>query len=504
MAASFDTTTTPILDFGYYRPSQYIERKRIAFPAYAYRVLCPIPTGERLNPFQRAVLHFVSIGVIETAKMAENLRLHPDLMALVSTELQGMGLLKDTGQLTPKGQQAINEDDGLNYQLQTAYVFQNVWTGSLLPRVKSHLEYAEVEYDEKGKPLVREGSHGDPEQYSPYFLYAPDASYEPIDSETILRVVQQHQRHSKANEDSHFSNEIDIDIDDIVSLPVEMDRVQSISQSPTAVYLLTWLYFLEDTLEDGWYVSDPFGLGIAPWLYQAIQVRRQNDNALHKWLESFEIKHRKDADSVKYKDDVALITEDTLIEIFGPQILEHPYYDRLFQFEYRLHEIRQTQQGSYEDLIVQLAKIIEQALRDMQSASCQTIAYPNVDRAFRQQQLDQCAERIGLTLPVPGYYANISPYKVNNAVRKAQGTIAELLIALLLGAIQNEEHPLRHITEIDPGFLVNLAQLAQDRNKSAHASDKQFDMETVESHRQHVFKFLNVLLTTQGTPHVET
>jgi hypothetical protein len=503
MAPDFSKdTVTHILDYMPTLPPDMLNRKKlwILFPAFAYRVLAPNPDPKRLNPFQRAVLHFMKIGVTTPSEMAEALCLDPELIKIVIADLEGQGRISN-GKLIDKAGSVSEDGPATAAEIQPAYVFQNVWTGQLLPRVKPELKYARVTDDDK--LTIDRGSHGNRRPVTPLVIRASVIDPQQPQVVDILNAVHQHQEDSD-NYDSQSSAGI-VDVSRLSSLPLNIDRVEYISDVPALSYLLVLLTDHEDLLENEWQAADPFGLGNAAWIYQAVSdARNRNQRLDAKLKETFESR-----DLNKREITVqAFIAEENLTNMISRDVRREAYFTRLVQFEGRYEKLASQDKkraSEKEDVVIQLAKIVEHVLQGLLeiAANRKDAEYPDNHRSFRKKYLDQCAGLLGLSLPLPEYYANISPQKVNKAKDTCRGTIAELLIANLVVAFKDRSHPLVTIAAQMPDLFKRLAHLAQDRNQSAHATDHEIAWSDIASFRLYVYEFLEYLITAKGLAHVE-
>ena len=158
------------------------------------------------------------------------------------------------------------------------FVFQDPYTSELWPRFSQHLEYCEVEYQERGFPKIRI-DRGDTKREHPPFMQIPPGDLPPVSRPTprqIISAVSDHRSGSSRDAELSAPDEESAG----ASLPVSaahIERVSFVEDEPTPVYLTTYLYLPKPTFgETDWYACDPFGNGVSVRLRRWIeQVARQ-------------------------------------------------------------------------------------------------------------------------------------------------------------------------------------------------------------------------------------
>ena len=162
MAASFPPDAR-ILRFDPRPPQEYHGRRQdLLWPVWAYRVVVPdSPPAELMDPFQRAVFGMMLHGIVEPEDIAQRLCLHPDLERIVQAYLENRSLID--------AQKIVKKDAEIRYRnarfqlgeqadrFTTGYVFQDPFSGLLLPRLVRKLEQADVTILDSGFPALRVG-----------------------------------------------------------------------------------------------------------------------------------------------------------------------------------------------------------------------------------------------------------------------------------------------------------------------------------------------------------
>lgn len=233
----------------------------VSIPLYMYRV----ETNEfehGLNFFQKVVLKFKAKPNIKNEIIAKLTGLDDELIAKVSEELQGKGLLSEHGSLSEKGREKLNEVDGLvvnSGKRKIGYVFKYLNQDKLYPYFIQRVESADILEDIGQHPKIVTGTKGDGEDYTelPFFiddLVIKKQTFNKPTEREVLQLIQNTNRKSdQKQEDEEKNNKLSKQL-----------SIRFLKDQPEIVWVCTYIYLKEN--EDGyfdpeWRIADPFGFG---------------------------------------------------------------------------------------------------------------------------------------------------------------------------------------------------------------------------------------------------
>lgn len=233
----------------------------VSIPLYMYRV----ETNEfehGLNFFQKVVLKFKAKPNIKSETIAQLTGLDDKLIAMVSAELQGKGLLSEHGSLSDKGREKLNEVEGLvvnSGKRRISYVFKYLNQDKLYPYFIQKVDPADILEDNGQHPKIVTGTKGDGEDYTelPFFiddLIVKKQTFNKPTEREVLQLIQNSNRKSEQKqEDEEKNNKLSKQL-----------SIRFLKDQPEIVWVCTYIYLKEN--EEGyfdpeWKIADPFGFG---------------------------------------------------------------------------------------------------------------------------------------------------------------------------------------------------------------------------------------------------
>lgn len=233
----------------------------VSIPLYMYRV----ETNEfehGLNFFQKVVLKFKAKPNIKNETIAQLIGLDDKLIAIVSSELQGKGLLSEHGSLSDKGKEKLNEVEGLvvnSGKRKIGYVFKYLNQDKLYPYFIQRVEPADILEDKGKHPKIVTGTKGDGEDYTetPFFiddLVVKKQTFNKPTEREVLQIIQNTNRKGEQKqEDEEKNNKLSKQL-----------SIRFLKDQPEIAWVCTYIYLKEN--EDGyfdpeWRIADPFGFG---------------------------------------------------------------------------------------------------------------------------------------------------------------------------------------------------------------------------------------------------
>jgi len=233
----------------------------VSIPLYMYRV----ETNEfehGLNFFQKVVLKFKAKPNIKNETIAQLTGLDDKLIAMVSAELQGKGLLSEHGSLSDKGREKLNEVDGLvvnSGKRRIGYVFKYLNQDKLYPYFIQKVEPADILEDNGQHPKIVTGTKGDGEDYTelPFFiddLIVKKQTFNKPTEREVLQLIQNSNRKSQQKqEDEEKNNKLSKQL-----------SIRFLKDQPEIVWVCTYIYLKENEkgyFDPEWKIADPFGFG---------------------------------------------------------------------------------------------------------------------------------------------------------------------------------------------------------------------------------------------------
>lgn len=233
----------------------------VSIPLYMYRV----ETNEfehGLNFFQKVVLKFKAKPNIKNETIAQLTGLDDKLIAMVSAELQGKGLLSEHGSLSEKGREKLNEVEGLvvnSGKRRIGYVFKYLNQDKLYSYFIQKVEPADILEDKGKHPKIVTGTKGDGEDFTEISFFIDDlivkkqSFNKPTEREVIQLIQNTNRKGEQKQEDEEKNNKLSKQL-----------SIRFLKDQPEIVWLCSYIYLKEN--EDGyfdpeWRIADPFGFG---------------------------------------------------------------------------------------------------------------------------------------------------------------------------------------------------------------------------------------------------
>lgn len=526
------TKETPILYYEARSSQRWLKQEYILFPAYYYRVLAPRVSSRKLNILEKAVLGICRIGAFTAEEIGEKLDIGRDLSALIISELQYNNFIDHQGLITKKGKQILQDELIETEDLIAGYVFQEPWQGELFPRFIENLEYAETRFNDNGYPELVLGTTGKP-FYQKIFMPLPinnTLMVKPTPRD-ILRAIK---THNQTLTNRHRENDVEANeqLWNIEKQP-DLKRISFIEEQPQPVWLATFIYTPESNFdeftENNWQICDPFGDRDSPWLYRQINkcLKKQDDFPLQKSInnlldnntklnKSKERKERDDEMKIIYEEAINIIENKLSLEILKWDDL----YKALIVIERTYLEIElynpnseNIKKNNYfindklEDIVIKCQKLLENVfliIADKYSTEKCWHILDDRDKEYNKIILEKVVEKIGFKplknesnnncLKLPKSLLSVDINKIKSASDYQSGSLRGYLIASLLTAYNNEQHPLYFFAEKMPSLLFELDKLAELRNKSGHYSSQKLTQDMVKKQIDLVYQLIELFL----------
>lgn len=251
----------------------------VSIPLYMYRV----ETNEfehGLNFFQKVILKFKAKPNIKNETIAQLTGLDDKLIAMISAELQGKGLLSEHGSLSDKGREKLNEVEGLavnSEKRRIGYVFKYLNQDKLYPYFVQKVEPADILEDKCQHPKIVTGTKGDGEDFTelPFFIddliEKKQIFNKPTEREVLQLIQNTNRKGEHKQEDEEKNNKLSRQL-----------SIRFLKDQPEIVWVCTYIYLKEN--EEGyfdpeWRIVDPFEFGDSISLkYYITKLENENLN----------------------------------------------------------------------------------------------------------------------------------------------------------------------------------------------------------------------------------
>jgi len=477
-----------------------------------YRVIAPRVSSRKLNILEKAVLGICNTGVVEPDVISEHLDIARDLVALIITQLSDRGLINSRGLPTPEGLKILEDETLISQDASAGFVFQDPWTGELLPRFVERESYAEVRFNDEGFPELVLGTTGRPDYRRPFMPSSINNTIrrQPSPSE-ILNAIHQHRR---ALRNSRQSNDSDEDTWTLQQVPY-LERISFIDEEPMDLWLTTCLYTPENVFSANiWNVCDPFGVSDSPWLRRRLEKheREQTIQGLQKLLLNMVEKDRHKTD-IAFADWVELANQEASLQVERKLTVEIRRWQDLFE---QLVTIERTYLEAKEsvdsksvynvklgNIVVEAQKTAESVFHLLQKTYSTKGCWKHLsskDREFNRHLLNEIADKIGFIIPLPHALLSVDHNYIKLAADSGKQSLRPHILAALLTTINYSEHPLRDLAHEYPSFLQELDELARLRNQSGHAGSQQLNLSDIDHQIDNIYKLVSSTLQLTYQP----
>jgi len=527
MELSF-STENPVLNYGPRPHKRFKSNRFILWPAWAYRVIAPDVKQRKINFLQKAVMGLCNAGVYQADSIAENMAIHRDLVAFIFSELMNDGFMNSNGELTHKGQQALDEDTLTAEDMNAGYVFQDPWKEDLWPRFVSDLAYAEIELNDDNYPSLVMGSKGRQRKFSAFSVIPRSQSTPTTPSaKSIVEAVARHKRSLRFQdyvEDSYFEDEFDSNFVDSV---VDFNRVSLIEENPQPVLLVTYIYVPDE--ESGgldWYVCDPFGMGHSVRLRHKIEEVMPEVPGLFQNINKIasETLHSGYEEQKKWFEKVRFRAGIEVERRLSVHIHNHACFDHLLAMESIYIEVQSLGKDCPEhkinDLLRSGVKVFESVFSSM------TDVYPLGDiwkrvyvkcfdrRSGKEKLIPQkyknvvsaiyegAYRSVGFDEDIPGSFLSVTPGQIKSVAHFGDNwRLRPLVTATVMLAQRSGSHPINEVAKRDSHLLVSLNDVANLGGGAGHANSDSILLGDVRLHVDKVYSVVSTLLGLFGMEH---
>jgi hypothetical protein len=488
----------PVLHFGPRLPKDvgWRQRRFVLWPALMYRVVAPEVRARELNVLQKAVLGMCRAGTTNVQCIGERLHIHAELAAVIFLELLERHLLGANGLPTDEGRELFENETLESSRMVTGHVFQDPWSGDLWPRFIERLDYVELQQNPiSGFPDLVLGSKGKPRRERAFMVLPSDLALPPAPrASEIVRVTRQHRSalrrsdsYEVADEDATFAH----------AGSVALERVSLVDDRPAAVFVTSLLYLPEaGDLAGEWHACDPFGLGVSVTLRRALEREMRSSPGLRAVLESM-MGHSLDQQietQQRWAGEVRATAIKNIEKALTIAAHDLPQYEDLVALEYAHVEAELLGEScpahKLNDLLGAARRALEgtfQALFNRHPPRnvwqrVYTARRPVEDAVYCQGVYEASAKAVGFCVPLPEALARVKPNHVKAACYADGGwRLRGAIVAAVLAACDDREHPLRRVATHEPRLLELLDDVAKRAGAAVHAGAERPSLQSVLS-----------------------
>lgn len=451
-------------------------QRAVLWPMNAWRVLVPEQSGSSMNIFEEAILGLIKSRCSDVSKIADLLCLSVALVDYIIQQMVNNGLLTASMGLTPKGKRKLVEQEELKTSLASGYVFQDIFTGELMPRFVKELQYIDADDYRDGRPAFRR-SRGEEHLDSPTLVSHLNAEYmlSPPSAYEIIDCIRDH------NVAIHNRK---LQVDEFLDLErMRYDSIEIVDSTPVPVYLWCWLYRKDNTGKE-WFATDPADITPASeWMRNRISRQLEHQPALAGTLNQMFGIERKAATDWRARDEE--IEESARLELLSEFSgirhisLAEKYLLAVIRQTKNIEDKDRTHREDIDSLISESQKLVEalfQWLLQKWPAS-HTERIPDHIKPWE-------AEKVYLSLGINGIEHDVARILSRQKMKFVKRTLiskkASLKALVAASALTTCEYPNTHPFTQFTGDEINFSkimELAELRNPASHASQRKFKKE---------------------------
>jgi len=440
--------------------------------------------------------------MVEAEPIGIKLSIHTDLAAFILVELTELEYVDSNGQPTSQGLKVLSEDSIEAHDMVTGYVFQDPWNGDLWPRFVERLDYCELEFDESDFPKLLLGTKGGLKRQGAFMVLPGNTPLpgRPTPA-SVVAAISGHRKGLRFR-DNLADPDDGIDYSQSTISHAHFVRVAFIEEEPTPVFLMTYLYLPADSSGDtDWYACDPFGLGIS------VRLRRKVEQIMQTMPSLYDVVNRMVGRGVydgleeqkRWIDQLRVMARLEVERRMTVNIRSFSAFDQITDMEFANQEVLLLGQDCPESKFKHALRLCSAALEA--SFGAYTEKYPLGDvwkrvyvnrynRRTGKQYLAQQQDKellkaiyetafgdVGFGGRIPDSLLNVRPGHIRSVAEHGEQEhwrLRPLLMALVLSAHQNIDHPLRQVATIYPTILTDLDQVAMVGGWGGHSSKNKF------------------------------
>ena len=449
-------------------------QREVLVPMNAWRVLVPERSSEALNIFEEAIIGLVASRCSDIRKIAGLLCLAEALVEYIVQQMKMNGWLTERMGVTPKGKRILEKQVQLRTRLTTGYVFQDMFTGELMPRFVHDLKYIEATEYQHGKPCFKLDIAKE-KSYTPTIVRLPK-SEQLLQPPSPFQVVDAIRDHNVAIYNSKLQSDEFLDLERI-----QHDSIELVDSSPVRVYLWCWLY-RQDKAGRHWFVTDPIGISPASeWLRNRLNRQLEQQPELAGTLNQMFGIERSEKIDWQARDEE--IDESSRLELLSdyPNIKNVPLAEKYLLAVIRRTKHMESREKVYRediDSLIGEAQKLAEALFQWMLKKWPASSLERIPDQVPRWQRPKFYQALGLDIldsEIIRVLANQELYVIKKALGSGQSSLKALMAASALTTCEHiDSHPLKSLSS-DQLQYAKLIELAELRNPASHANARKFN-----------------------------
>lgn len=463
------------------KPGPRRDRGYLLWPAWAHRVMAPEVRDRPLNPMALAVLRLLAASRLTAKEVASHLAIHPELAAFVVADLQGSGYLDPNAGLTGRGRALLDDERDAALSLVPGWVFRDPWGEDLWPFVARDLSPAQTSINDRGYPDLDLGTTGKPWTQRAFMQRPPEgAAPRAPEAREILRAIDQQRRIARRlgrDARSRFWEEDGPDLFD--PKRVDLARISEIEAEAHPVYLATFLYVPQDgpDQELDWHVCDFFGRGNSLDLRRRIvdvadeqpYLARELDRVIGRTVVANDFSDYRQRERQRLSEAQLLLDRALSLDVRRQPI--QGALARMLDAWLELRELDAFADGRRCDgVLSECRKVLEGLFAGLRQDWPLTGLWRRIpkDGAVRAAEYRAVAREVGFArLPEP--LQQVPPNQLRAVTDYADSwRLRPLVLATLLGARDEAEHPMRGAATRRPDLLDLIESVASLAGGASH------------------------------------
>ena len=440
--------------------------KALLWPVLVHRVLYPEVNQPKMNLFQKVVMRLIRAKTHDVGDIALLTGLHINLVKLIQAQLLSRGWINDKAtDLTEVGLKVIHEEDVQSEQLASGYLFQDALTGKLWPRIEKRLAIIEpINSDEKFPVFAQNRKTGKTQK--PFKTRFKKVSYTAPSMQDMLSAWQDYRSDYRAAQQlGYLSKSVK---------RVTLSGLTYQSEMPESAWVFVWVTPSQDSKL--WSIKDPFDIrDEAWWLEDSLPPLLESDSNLARALGK--LIGQPEPDNQTVSEWLISLQEQADLQVMldYPWVKNDPDIASALAVLIKRREMLESGQNHNNDLqaaVIEAQKLLEVLMQWLIKSFPANIG--SVPRKSNSQVNKQKLLALALPAFTESVCTTLSRQNLQAAIKsfnKPKSSLKSLVFTAALGAVGNEDHPLKFLSK-QQLQLDKLLDLADLRNDAGHGNSR--------------------------------
>jgi hypothetical protein len=447
-------------------------RQSFLWPVRIWQVLAPGIDNQGLNIFQRTILSLTQVKQTDPSDMAEWMGVDKDLILyIIGTQLMPNGWIDSRGNITDQGAKRLGDDTEARQELKPGYVFQDVFNGTLWPRVVDDLPFIEPSsISGNGRLRFRQRRDYDWEE-EPFIIKFNGSDPGKPDVNALRESIQlgNNAIHNQKIRDELWGEDLS---------EYRISEIELIDPESISAHVFCWA--ISDPVHC-WTISDPCAITrSAEWMREDVYSLSKKNTGFARYLSAYLGEpNEKEA----WEEMNARLETEVEFEVFA----KYPnagrisnlssYLGALLRRKFKLEELEDGKENfeDCDDLVNQAQKVLECCCKWMLA---QWPCNPGrIDKKWGTDELFQAFDLIfkgTLSVNEIKDFSNKTRARDLWSAAKykddARQSLRALFSAVIFSMEEHYDHPILGCPSAS--YITGIPQLADNRNSVAHSSGK--------------------------------